>query len=118
MNNTNAHSHTHTHTQKHVTKLQIPTNQKAVLSSVVPTAAIENTHAHTHTHTHAHAHTHTQPQGKSALELLKQKQSARPVFTMCQAIDRMLGGGVAIGEVTEFCMCVCVCVFGVFKLYF
>jgi RAD51-like protein 2 len=41
--------------------------------------------------------------GRSALDLLRSKRSRRPIFTMNEALDAMLGGGVARGEVTEFC---------------
>eukprot|EP00277_Geminigera_cryophila_P017429 CAMPEP_0179449188 /NCGR_PEP_ID=MMETSP0799-20121207/33171_1 /TAXON_ID=46947 /ORGANISM="Geminigera cryophila, Strain CCMP2564" /LENGTH=359 /DNA_ID=CAMNT_0021242055 /DNA_START=81 /DNA_END=1160 /DNA_ORIENTATION=+ len=43
--------------------------------------------------------------GKSALELLQENKDAGPkhVITFCADMDNMLGGGVAMGEVTEFC---------------
>jgi len=39
----------------------------------------------------------------SALDLLRKKRSQRPIVTMNEQLDALLGGGVAIGEVTEFC---------------
>jgi len=41
--------------------------------------------------------------GKSALNLLREKRSHKPIFTLNEAFDNMLGGGVARGEVIEFC---------------
>jgi len=41
--------------------------------------------------------------GKSALDLLRRKRSQRPIFTLNQQLDNLLGGGVPRGEVTEFC---------------
>ena len=58
--------------------------------------------------------------GCSALELLQREQAEGSIVTFCAAIDEMLGGGVALGKLTEFCgapglgktqlRCVCVCV--------
>eukprot|EP00802_Teleaulax_amphioxeia_P011352 Tamp_11384.p1 GENE.Tamp_11384~~Tamp_11384.p1 ORF type:complete len:384 (+),score=95.44 Tamp_11384:49-1152(+) len=41
--------------------------------------------------------------GKSALELLQAHDGVKHVITFCSDMDNMLGGGVAVGEVTEFC---------------
>lgn len=40
---------------------------------------------------------------KSALELLEQSRNKRPIYTLCQQLDTLLGGGVHIGQLTEFC---------------
>jgi len=40
---------------------------------------------------------------RSALQLLKSTQRLPHILTFCADIDNMLGGGVAMGEVTEFC---------------
>jgi len=42
-------------------------------------------------------------QGFSALELFRKKRSQRPIFTTSHELDAMLGSGIRLGEVTEFC---------------
>lgn len=42
-------------------------------------------------------------QGSSALELLQKDTNANPIIIMNHSIDSMLGGGVPIGKMTEFC---------------
>jgi RAD51-like protein 2 len=42
-------------------------------------------------------------EGKSALELLKKETQLPPIVTCNEAIDKMLGGGVPLGKMTEFC---------------
>ncbi len=63
------------------------------------------------------------PTGQTALELLKAEQLLVSIITFCAKVDSMLGGGVSLGKVTEFCgapgvgktqlwcvhACVCVC---------
>lgn len=59
------------------------------------------------------------PTGHSAMELLKAEQLLGSVVTFCAKVDSMLGGGVSLGKVTEFCgapgvgktqlWCVCLC---------
>ncbi len=44
-------------------------------------------------------------EGQTALALLQRKRSQRPILTLNQDLDGLLGGGVARGEVTEFCEC-------------
>jgi RAD51-like protein 2 len=39
----------------------------------------------------------------SAAEILRNHRNDRPIVTFCEQIDSMLGGGVAIGEITECC---------------
>lgn len=41
--------------------------------------------------------------GHSALELLHHEQMQGSIVTFCASIDEMMGGGVALGKVTEFC---------------
>ncbi len=41
--------------------------------------------------------------GTSVLDLLAKPQAGQ-VVTFCKPLDDMLGGGVACGEITEFCM--------------
>jgi hypothetical protein len=49
--------------------------------------------------------------GQSALELLRREHGRKPIITFSESIDEMLGGGVALGKITEFCMplplCLC-----------
>ena len=40
---------------------------------------------------------------QSALELLQQEKLRKPISTLSHGIDRMLGGGVPLARVTEFC---------------
>lgn len=42
---------------------------------------------------------------KSASELLQQETEKLPIYTFCQELDDLLGGGVAVGEITELCGC-------------
>ena len=42
--------------------------------------------------------------GVNALDMfVAQQESKRQIITFCEALDRVLGGGVAVGEITEFC---------------
>ena len=41
--------------------------------------------------------------GKSALELLEAEVAQTPISTFCSAFDTMLGGGVPLTKITEFC---------------
>lgn len=41
--------------------------------------------------------------GKSAFELLQLEPEKNPIVTYNQALDQMLGGGVPLGKLTEFC---------------
>lgn len=43
------------------------------------------------------------PGSKNAYDLLQQEQSARNIVTFCEQLDDMLGGGVPVGKITEFC---------------
>lgn len=40
---------------------------------------------------------------KSAHELYEKELNARKIITFCGDLDGMLGGGVATGQITEFC---------------
>ncbi len=40
---------------------------------------------------------------KTALEILQKNEKLPHIITFCGEIDAMLGGGVPVGEVTEFC---------------
>lgn len=42
-------------------------------------------------------------QGQSALQLLKAEQDQQFIVTFSSKVDEMLGGGVAMGKITEFC---------------
>lgn len=42
-------------------------------------------------------------QGKTALELLQTEQTQNHIVTFSARIDTMLGGGVPVGKITEFC---------------
>jgi RecA/RadA recombinase len=37
----------------------------------------------------------------SALDLLALERAKRPIKTLCPELDDLLGGGVALGEITE-----------------
>lgn len=39
----------------------------------------------------------------SAKDVLTRLGTQRPIVTFCKAIDTMLGGGVHVGQITEFC---------------
>jgi hypothetical protein len=39
----------------------------------------------------------------SAKDLLTKCELSRPIISFCKAIDVMMGGGVQIGQITEFC---------------
>ena len=41
--------------------------------------------------------------GKTALELLQTEQLQNHIVTFSARIDAMLGGGVPVGKITEFC---------------
>ena len=43
------------------------------------------------------------PSGESALQLLERESASRSVVTMCRQLDELLGGGVPLGRLTEFC---------------
>ena len=45
----------------------------------------------------------THSRGLSALELLKMEQQQAHIVTFCASMDEMLGGGVPMGKITEFC---------------
>ena len=40
---------------------------------------------------------------KSAQQLYEKELNARKIITFCGDLDGMLGGGVATGQITEFC---------------
>ena len=42
---------------------------------------------------------------RSAAEVLEDERARRRVVTCCEALDDVLGGGIASGEITEFCGC-------------
>ena len=42
---------------------------------------------------------------KSASELLREENEKLPIYTFCQELDDLLGGGIAVGEITELCGC-------------
>lgn len=39
----------------------------------------------------------------TAKDILSKHGSTRPLITFCRQIDLMLGGGVPVGQITEFC---------------
>lgn len=43
------------------------------------------------------------PGSTNAFDLLQQEQSAGSIVTFCEKFDDMLGGGVQVGKITEFC---------------
>lgn len=43
------------------------------------------------------------PEAKSAKDLYEKQRLSRRIITFCQDVDRILGGGVATSQVTEFC---------------
>lgn len=42
---------------------------------------------------------------RSAAELLEEERARVGIFTFCEELDKILGGGVSSGEITEFCGC-------------
>lgn len=40
---------------------------------------------------------------KSAFDILQQEQTLPPIITFSEQIDAMLGGGVPLCKITEFC---------------
>lgn len=40
---------------------------------------------------------------KSAYELMKEEEKNTPIVTFCAALDEIIGGGIPIGKITEFC---------------
>jgi len=40
---------------------------------------------------------------KNAFDLLQQEQYSGSIVTFCEQLDDMLGGGVPVGKITEFC---------------
>lgn len=43
------------------------------------------------------------PGSKNAYDILLQEQSYGSIVTFCEQLDDMLGGGVPVGKITEFC---------------
>ena len=43
------------------------------------------------------------PGSTNAFDLLQQEKSAGSIVTFCEKFDDMLGGGVPVGKITEFC---------------
>lgn len=43
------------------------------------------------------------PTSKNAYDILLQEQSYGSIVTFCEQLDDMLGGGVPVGKITEFC---------------
>ena len=43
------------------------------------------------------------PGSKNAYNLLQQEQSSGSIVTFCEQLDDMLGGGVPVAKITEFC---------------
>jgi hypothetical protein len=44
-------------------------------------------------------------EGKTALEMLNNIQIRNPIITFSSSLDDLLGGGIPLGKVTEFCKC-------------
>ena len=90
---------------------EVPTDSPAAQ----PNSSSSTSHPH-----HSTSTSHPRVSGCSALELFQREQVEGSIVTFSAGIDRMLGGGVALGKVTEFCgapglgktqiWCVCVCV--------
>jgi len=40
---------------------------------------------------------------KSAYDLLQIEEAETPIVTFCAALDEMVGGGIPVGKITEFC---------------
>ena len=56
-----------------------------------------------HSNTDSPRSSSTHISGHTALELLHREQAQGSIVTFCAGIDAMMGGGVALGKVTEFC---------------
>ena len=78
-----------------------PTNPHPSSSSQSPHPPSSSSHSTPHT-----SHDTKQSSslaGHSALELLHQEKQQGSIVTFCARVDEMMGGGVALGKVTEFC---------------
>ena len=49
------------------------------------------------------AHASPLAPSRSAFDLLLRDTSRAGIVTSCEALDQMLGGGVPLGKITEFC---------------
>ena len=78
-------------------------------NEVQPAPTLHPTLSHSHPHTTPHHdtshHNISRPshKGHTALDLLRREQVRGSIVTFCAGIDGMMGGGVALGKVTEFC---------------
>jgi hypothetical protein len=41
--------------------------------------------------------------GHSAFDLFRKQNKQKPIFTLCQQLDKMLGDGIRPAQITEFC---------------
>jgi hypothetical protein len=41
--------------------------------------------------------------GESALELMRRRAGLKPIPSLCDDLDAMMGGGIPVGQITEFC---------------
>ena len=41
--------------------------------------------------------------GESALELMRRRSTLKPIVSLCEQLDTLMGGGIPIGQITEFC---------------
>ena len=43
------------------------------------------------------------PLERSAFDLLQEEEQETHIVTFCAALDEMIGGGIPLGKITEFC---------------
>ena len=43
------------------------------------------------------------PLERSAFDLLQEEEQETHIVTFCAALDEMVGGGIPLGKITEFC---------------
>uniref|UniRef100_A0A0B6YUW2 DNA repair protein RAD51 homolog 3 n=1 Tax=Arion vulgaris TaxID=1028688 RepID=A0A0B6YUW2_9EUPU len=51
----------------------------------------------------AHVRKQVTPVSKSAFDLLQEEQDLRPIVTLSESLDDLMGGGVPLCKITEFC---------------
>ena len=80
-----------------------PTNPHSSSSSSSQSPHPPSSSSHSTPHTSHDDKQSSSLTGHSALELLHQEKQQGSIVTFCARVDEMMGGGVALGKVTEFC---------------
>ena len=50
-----------------------------------------------------HDPSHKIPVERSAFDLLQEEEQETHIVTFCAALDEIVGGGIPLGKITEFC---------------